>query len=705
MGFFDLSIPYNEPPRSGGKEIAGGKTLRLKLATKAMELGYVGIAHNRSIKGVMSDKDSCTIPLLTLGSLIKVAPRLASSVGFHRDLLGVPRATPFRQYTRLTVHVESNAQCQSLNSGNPILKSYDIIAVRPMNQNAFDYSCEKAEVDLISIDFSDKMLFRLKHPMVKAAIQRGIYFEIKYSDLLMDAQTRRQVISNAKLLVDWTRGKNLIISSGAPSVTELRGPNDVINLMCLLGLSTERARAAISKNCRNMIAKVLKKKRFHKEAVRVELLSSGDTFSLEQPLSEDCMKWDPLSSGEGDMLLDDLAKAFDATNAVAHKSSKAIDFTSVLDGLPTHGFRVKDIVGTEPLTQSPAAKVIDAPVHSNQVSELRMAVAASSDDNLGEIETISQIDMQISEDDSKVEPTTNVLKEEAFALRKCSASHGQGILLQNQTAASFTLIRCTKSDAASDVSMHIESTSEGGSMSPSKSDHGIPQSPVEVINMGKIAFDVEASVNENSKERATTGPASLDEMHITEPGHHASIDDEQHIAESEHNTSIADEMKIDCSSEANHDEYMEVTLEDQKHETGDSNINLPNLSSETTDLLSKSGKPLSPEAVVQDHDEASRLESNETKIEEEPSVPYHNTIEITMEDKKVEELTIEDEKEGKTETETIHQGQVQSSENNNDTKSGKTQAKRSRVRLQPFKPFLLQSRFKRISKKRKHRRA
>lgn len=29
--------------------------------------------------------------------------------------------------------------------------------------------------------------------------QRGIYFEIKYSDLLMDAQMRRQVISNAKV--------------------------------------------------------------------------------------------------------------------------------------------------------------------------------------------------------------------------------------------------------------------------------------------------------------------------------------------------------------------------------------------------------------------------------------------------------------------------------------------------------------------------
>lgn len=53
-----------------------------------------------------------------------------------------------------------------------------------------------------------------------------------------------------QLLVDWTRGKNLIFSSAAPSVNELRGPYDVANLSSLLGLSMERAKAAISKNCR-----------------------------------------------------------------------------------------------------------------------------------------------------------------------------------------------------------------------------------------------------------------------------------------------------------------------------------------------------------------------------------------------------------------------------------------------------------------------
>ncbi|KAJ0266686.1 Protein GAMETOPHYTE DEFECTIVE 1 [Hirschfeldia incana] len=546
MSFFDLNIPYSYPSPSGGKELTVPNKLRVKLAAKAMDLGYVGIAHNHSIEGPMSEKDSCTIPLLTLGSLVKASPRLASSVAFHRDLLNVPRSTPFRQYTRVTVKLESKAQCLGLNSGNPVLKSYDIVAVRPVNQYAFDQACAKAEVvDVISIDFSN-LQFRLMHPSVKSAIKRGVYFEIKYSHLLSDAEKRRQFISNAKLLVDWTKGKNLIISSGAPSehkappfVTELRGPNDVVNLMSLLGLSSERAKAAISVNCRNMVAKILKKKRFHKEAVRVELLSSSETFSLEQPLSGDCVKWDPLSSGEGDMLLEDLAKAFEATTrAAAHKPSKAFDFSSDRNGLPSHGFRISNILGTaEPLTQPPAAKMIDAPVQcENQVSEVCMDDAASSVNILRENETVSQIDMLLCEDDSKVEPTTIVPL----------SSQGQGLLVQDEADASFTLRRCTESDAASDVNMLTELDSEDKSIPLSESGQGIPQAPVENFNMETIGVDDEVPVDGVGKEGAVSGHAN-NEQSISVDG--------------------VDEMKIDGSLEANHDEYMEVTVQDEKHET------------------------------------------------------------------------------------------------------------------------------------------
>ncbi|XP_068669514.1 protein GAMETOPHYTE DEFECTIVE 1-like isoform X1 [Aristolochia californica] len=189
-----------------------------------MELGYSGIAYNLSIRGIMSDSDRCTIHHFPLSSLLKLAPSLSTSIKFHRNLLRVPPDVPFRQYTRLTVTVDNIIHAAALNSGNPVLKTYDLVAVKPLNQAAFDQACKVSE--------------------------RGIYFEITYSHLIFDVQARRQMLSGAKMLVDWTQGKNIIISSAAATANELRGPNDVANLSVLLGLSMEKAKAAISKNCR-----------------------------------------------------------------------------------------------------------------------------------------------------------------------------------------------------------------------------------------------------------------------------------------------------------------------------------------------------------------------------------------------------------------------------------------------------------------------
>ncbi|XP_004295958.1 PREDICTED: ribonuclease P protein subunit p30-like, partial [Fragaria vesca subsp. vesca] len=355
MGFFDLCIPYTDHPPPD-------RSTRAKLVTKALELGYSGVAYNRTIKGVMSDRDRCSIPLLSLPSLLKLSPHLTSSVAFHRDLLAVPRATPFRQYTRLTVCADTPAQAQALNSGNPILKTYDLVAVKPMNQSAFDQACEKLEVDIIAIDFSEKLPFRLKQPLVKAAIERKVYFEITYAGFIADVQTRRQIITNAKLLVDWSRGRNIIISSAAPTANEFRGPYDVANLMSLLGLSVERAKAAISRNCRTLLSNAVRKKHYHKEAIRVEVLPSSQEIDGNKSWSSD---WDPISSGEGDLLLDDLAKAFSNSSTKATKTVKAIDFASVIDSTPSLGFQVNDLIsGTNVVVSQPLAtqkNILSAP--------------------------------------------------------------------------------------------------------------------------------------------------------------------------------------------------------------------------------------------------------------------------------------------------------------------------------------------------------
>ncbi|KAK4707266.1 hypothetical protein R3W88_033187 [Solanum pinnatisectum] len=331
-----------------------------------MELGYTGIAYNRTFRGVMSESDRCCIPLFPLSSVLKLAPSLSSAVEFHRKLLNVPVSAPFRQYTRLTVVVDSSSQASALNSGNPILKSYDIVAVRPLNQQAFEQACQVSEVDIIAIDFLDKLPFRLKQSMVKAAIQRGVYFEITYSSLISDAQMRRQTISNAKLLVDWTRGKNLLFSSAAPSVTELRGPYDVANLASLLGLQLERAKAALSKNCRTVITNALRKKCYHKEAIKVEPLTSG----IKEPEFDDWLnKWDPISSGEGDLLLDDIKKSFSVSRNVP-KEVKPIDFSSTVNNLPAHGLQIKDLISSTVSGQVPVDAI--AELAGVQVDEMTL---------------------------------------------------------------------------------------------------------------------------------------------------------------------------------------------------------------------------------------------------------------------------------------------------------------------------------------------
>jgi len=54
-------------------------------------------------------------------------------------------------------------------------------------------------------------------------------------------------------LVRITKGKNIILSSDAQKVMELRGPYDVVNLGNLFGMSPDKAKASISKLCQSVV--------------------------------------------------------------------------------------------------------------------------------------------------------------------------------------------------------------------------------------------------------------------------------------------------------------------------------------------------------------------------------------------------------------------------------------------------------------------
>ncbi|OAY81245.1 Ribonuclease P protein subunit p30 [Ananas comosus] len=455
--FFDLSVPYLEREHGASSSTGAAaenkalRSARLRAAVKALELGYAGVAYDRPFRGVVADSDrSRSAAPFPLPSLLAAAPSLAAAAALHRRLLRSPPSPPFRQFSRITLSLDSPAAVAS-SSSNPVLRTYDIVAIRPLNQAAFDHACKFSEVDMISIDFSQKLPFRLKLPLVEVAIKRGLHFEITYSHLIADVNVRRQMLADAKLLVEWTRGKNVIISSAASSVNDIRGPYDVTNLVVfLLGLSMERAKAAISTNCRSLLVKALRKKHFYKETIRIErILPDNEQFDSKKFLLSNLINWDPISSGEGDLpSLDDIANSTPSKKQNA--SSKAIDFTSITDGTPFLLSHNATIISSS--NNLSACAVPDEVSQQDEANEVLIENSLST--------SVTALEEQISPPETILVPLDNIeklpveaiLASEADALQSdhmeledCNTTVGDTVLLSSDAnLSSFTVTENTQ---------------------------------------------------------------------------------------------------------------------------------------------------------------------------------------------------------------------------------------------------------------------
>lgn len=131
-------------------------------------------------------------------------------------------------------------------------------------------ACSTLECDLISLDFSARLPFPLKHKTVGAALLRGLSFEICYGASVTDVAARRNLIQNAAALIRATRGgRGIVLSSEARQVLALRAPEDVVNLGVLWGLSSEKARDALAGRCRVVVRQAGMRRRAFKGVVEV----------------------------------------------------------------------------------------------------------------------------------------------------------------------------------------------------------------------------------------------------------------------------------------------------------------------------------------------------------------------------------------------------------------------------------------------------
>ncbi|KAI9680108.1 MAG: hypothetical protein M1817_005125 [Caeruleum heppii] len=215
--FYDLNIPWT----------SNEQHLQRTLAFLD-ELGYNVVALNHPLSGKLQSDLTSPIP---------------SSLSF---------LTPakLRILKRCTITLSE----PSLNHRLSALQNiYDLVAVRPTTANALQQACQHLDnISLISLDLTVRHPYYFKHSICRAAIARGIRFELCYAPgiLASDSAARRNLIGNATQLIRATRGRGIVLSSEAKTAVGLRAPIDVVNLAAVWGLNSDRGRDAVDKEAK-----------------------------------------------------------------------------------------------------------------------------------------------------------------------------------------------------------------------------------------------------------------------------------------------------------------------------------------------------------------------------------------------------------------------------------------------------------------------
>lgn len=221
----DLNLVY--PVTDFNEEPTGAQLNQLKSAIyMAQSLGYTHVALNFCPKSPTSETNKKKLPT-DINQLNPI--NLSKQFGeFENEKIKI--------FTRITVKIDDPGQCQNIAKFQTL---FDIVAVQPITEKAFQSIITNLDVDIISFDLQDRLPCFMKHKTLCSAIDKGIKFEIKYSDFLNN-QNRALAISNAKQIIRASRGKGMICSSGAKfsESGKLRNIFNVIPLLHLIGINS-----------------------------------------------------------------------------------------------------------------------------------------------------------------------------------------------------------------------------------------------------------------------------------------------------------------------------------------------------------------------------------------------------------------------------------------------------------------------------------
>ncbi|KAH8078742.1 PHP domain-like protein [Cristinia sonorae] len=216
-----------------------------------VHLGYTVIAFNQTVQKKVDPKTHANV----LASL----------------LLHLRKRESIAYVKRLTIVLDEDSEKGfGLTPANASLFApYDIIALLPTTAASFSLAClshstpSNVTAHIISLPLTlPRLPFNLKHTLVRTALKNGAVFEISYSGALggesdpslgssasgeSGSGGKRNWWAAAREIIRVTKGKSVIVTSGAVNQTSLRAPKDVGNLISMLDLPQNLSHDALTK--------------------------------------------------------------------------------------------------------------------------------------------------------------------------------------------------------------------------------------------------------------------------------------------------------------------------------------------------------------------------------------------------------------------------------------------------------------------------
>ncbi|CAG0887859.1 unnamed protein product [Cyprideis torosa] len=223
--------------------------LRNGLILEAMNLGYKRVAVNVTIA-------ETSLTILGKRKHSEVDGQKGSSSGktnVPEPPSDFPEKNSVRVLTRLTACLSDPSQAYRLFHHENTRK-YDILALAPTSQSAFQFCISSSELDIIALSPSTegkskaatgRLPFRLSRKAYNQAVSKGIHFELLYSPMLREEEPRVGTIRVAHDLALVGGSRNLLLSSGSRHPRDLRSPLDVLQLSLVLGFKARDPRSMV----------------------------------------------------------------------------------------------------------------------------------------------------------------------------------------------------------------------------------------------------------------------------------------------------------------------------------------------------------------------------------------------------------------------------------------------------------------------------